>query len=272
MYFKVKSQTDPGQKGGYKVSLDNEHGMPSCECHSWMWNLHPCKHIFAVINSTNASWENLPQHYRSSPYFTIDLKVMGFPVAVSSEGDEEEEVEEMTEEDHVFEEAMDGLVELPSAKKGPKSLKSLAIECREKLSLIQNATYLCQSYDALLELNVKLNDAFSYINENLYKDSGICTETTEEKKQKKKQKPHRKMEKTKPSYDSQEVKSTTHIIEVEEREKKKKSSKTDLKRKRPSLKLKKEGEKNTSTETVIVEGHGTIPRTIQEQLNGKFLI
>ena len=80
------------------------------------------------------------------------------------------------------------------------------------------------------------------------------------------------MEKTKPSYGSQEVKSTTHIIEVEEREKKKKSSKTDLKRKRPSLKLKKEGEKNTSTETVIVEGHGTIPRTIQEQLNGKFLI
>lgn len=97
---------------------------------------------------------------------------------------------------------MDGLVELPSAKKGPKSLKSSAIECREKLSLLQNATQLCQIHDALLEVNVKLNDAFSYINENLYKDSGICTETTEEKKQKKKQKPHTKMEKTKPSYDS----------------------------------------------------------------------
>ena len=78
------------------------------------------------------------------------------------------------------------------------------------------------------------------------------------------------MEKAKRSYDSQEVKSTTHIIEVKEKEKKKKSSMTDLKRKRPSLKLKKEGEKNTSTETIIVEG--TIPRTFQEQLNGKFLI
>ena len=56
MYFKVKSQTDPGQKGGYKVSVDIEYRMPSCECHSWVWNLHPCKHIFAVKNSTNASW------------------------------------------------------------------------------------------------------------------------------------------------------------------------------------------------------------------------
>ena len=94
MNFNVKRQTNPGQKGGYKVSLHNEHGMPSCECHSWMWNLHPCKHIFAVINSTNELWEFLPQHYRSSPYFTVDFKVMGFPVAVSSEGDEEEEVEQ----------------------------------------------------------------------------------------------------------------------------------------------------------------------------------
>ena len=59
--------------------------------------------------------EDLPQHYRSSPYVTVDLKVMGFPLSVSSEGDEEEEVEQMTEEDHLFEEAMGGLVEMISA-------------------------------------------------------------------------------------------------------------------------------------------------------------
>ena len=40
---------------------------------------------------------------------------MGFPLSVSSEGDEEEEVEQMTEEDHLFEEAMGGLVEMISA-------------------------------------------------------------------------------------------------------------------------------------------------------------
>ena len=125
------------------------------------------------------------------------------------------------------------------------------------------------SPDALLELNVKLNVALSYI-KKLYKDSGICTETTEEKIQKKAETSKEHGKKTESSYHSQEVKSTTHIIEVEEREKK--SSKTDLKRKRPSLKLKQGRREKYSTDTVIVEGHRTIPKTIQEQLNGMFLI
>lgn len=37
------------------------------------------------------------------------------------------------------------LIDLPTAKRGPMSLKALAVQCREKLSLLQNATYLCQS-------------------------------------------------------------------------------------------------------------------------------
>ncbi|XP_055997908.1 uncharacterized protein LOC130047289 [Ostrea edulis] len=41
----------------------------------------------------------------------------------------------------------------PSARKSPKSLKALAIQCREKLSLLQNATYLCQSEGAFRALD-----------------------------------------------------------------------------------------------------------------------
>ena len=77
----------------------------------------------------------------------------------------------------------DNITDLPSAKKGPKSLKSLAVKCRETLALfIQNATYLCQRGDALEQLNESLQESLSFINSNLYTDSGLCPEVVKEDK------------------------------------------------------------------------------------------
>lgn len=91
--YKVKSQSDPGQRTGYQVTMDNGNGMPSCGCHAWMWTLLPCKHIFAVIQHTEFSWEDLPPEYLSSPYFNVDSHVIGIPIPIPSEALEEEEVE-----------------------------------------------------------------------------------------------------------------------------------------------------------------------------------
>lgn len=76
------------------------------------------------------------------------------------------------------------LIDLPSAKRGPKSLKALAVQCREKLSLLQNATYLCQSEDAFIVLDSNLKEALSAFNSSLYRDSGLCTEAEHIKKKK----------------------------------------------------------------------------------------
>lgn len=177
--YKVESQSDPGQRTGYQVTMDNGNGMPSCGCHAWMWTLLPCKHIFAVIQHTEFSWEDLPPEYLSSPYFNVDSHVIGIPIPIPSEALEEEEVENDSFDGATHFGDSDGddasqLIDLPSAKRGPKSLKALAVRCREKLSLLQNATYLCQSEDAFIVLDSNLKEALGAFNSSLYRDSGLC--------------------------------------------------------------------------------------------------
>lgn len=177
----MKSQSDPGQRTGYQVIMDNGNGMPSCECHAWMWTLLPCKHIFAVIKHTESSWEDLPLQYLSSPYFNIDSHVIGIPIP--SETLEEDGENSNMNGNHFCLDAnvedVSNFMDLPSARKSPKSLKALAIQCREKLSLLQNATYLCQSEGAFRALDCQLEDALSAFKSSLYMDSGLFKETVD---------------------------------------------------------------------------------------------
>lgn len=55
----------------YNVNLRG----PSCECGAFQHSFLPCKHMFAVFNFTNYSWQSLPSTYRESPYLTLDLEV-----------------------------------------------------------------------------------------------------------------------------------------------------------------------------------------------------
>ena len=138
-----------------------------------------------MLHHTQASWDDLPLQYRHSPYFTIDTDVISLPVSVPSIPSDE-----LLEDDDEAEDANapmdtnipDNITDLPSAKKGPKSLKSLAVKCRETLALIQTATYLCQRGDALEQLNESLQESLSFINSNLYTDSGLCPEVVKEDK------------------------------------------------------------------------------------------
>jgi hypothetical protein len=153
------------------------------------------------------------------------------------------------------EKASDVFLELPSTKKGPKALRALAVQCREKLSLIQNATYLCQSQEGLVELDVMLNEAFTFINTKLYKDSGVSLEEENQQSSEK--------GKWKRNSDPIEGKNNKCVNMVIDDRGKKKGSK----KRKHSLKLPKTKEEEQA-EVVVVEGHEAVPRTVQEQLKG----
>lgn len=58
----------------------------------------------------------------------------------------------------------------------------MAVQWREKLSLLQNATYLCQSEDAFIALDFHLKEALSAFDSSLYIDSGLCKEAVQKNK------------------------------------------------------------------------------------------
>ncbi|KAL5015206.1 hypothetical protein ScPMuIL_009476 [Solemya velum] len=166
--YQVKSQSD--NKKIFNVVLDNGKGMPSCECHDWNWTLMPCKHICAVLQSPDVTWDKVARPYMDSPFFTLDMEVVNIPVSglrveIGEDLDGDKEMKE-----------------LPSPKHGPGAIKIAAIQCREKLSLIQNATYLCQNEETLKELNKQLEAASLFINSHLYLEDGLCLEVANKTK------------------------------------------------------------------------------------------
>ena len=48
------------------------NNLPYCQCIDWQRFQLPCKHMIAVLKKHSLTWENLPQYYKSSPFFTID--------------------------------------------------------------------------------------------------------------------------------------------------------------------------------------------------------
>lgn len=261
--MQIKSVSDSRKKVEYNVLLDNGHGMPSCGCHAWTWTLLPCKHIFAVINGRfpGVTWKNIPLSYSNSPFFTLDFDVVSIPVSgfVSNEDDlcDEEDVEDdITDKNVVLSGA-----NLPTCKKTPRSkLKILAIKCRESLSIIQNATYLCKEESTLEHLSVLLNEASSYMNNMLHKEEGLIPEppkkrkVVEEPKSAKKPKLGTKSEKClklrkrKANRSIRYGKTTSKTIKLE-----------DLKKDQEELE-----------DTIIIDGHSTVPQSILECIGGFF--
>ncbi|XP_033731485.1 uncharacterized protein LOC117321125 [Pecten maximus] len=81
----------------------------------------------------------------------------------------------------MFESESESILELPLAKKTPRGLKSLAIKCREKLSILHNATYLCQKEETLTSLVDVLDHEIIKVNSGLYINHGLCEETPAKK-------------------------------------------------------------------------------------------
>ena len=96
------------------------------------------------------------QDYRCLSVFTLDDTVGVFVT--------QEEIPSVDKQNNVHEEQADGpscTEDLPSRKRGMSVLKAATVVCREKLSNLVKATYLCQDPEALQHMSTMLDEAQS---------------------------------------------------------------------------------------------------------------
>ncbi|XP_031551338.1 uncharacterized protein LOC116288650 [Actinia tenebrosa] len=71
-FFKVKSHPHV-----YEVQFGNSESLPSCQCLDWEKTRLPYKHFFAIFKCIPKwNFSDLPEHYRHSPFLTLDENVM----------------------------------------------------------------------------------------------------------------------------------------------------------------------------------------------------
>ena len=51
---------------------------PRCSCFAWIKSELPCKQIFAVIEHTYITWEDLPESFCNHPLFNLNEDILGF--------------------------------------------------------------------------------------------------------------------------------------------------------------------------------------------------
>ena len=181
--LQVQSQ-EPGQGGEtYTVKLVDRNGMPSCGCHSWLWTHLPCKHMFALMhNIPSVSWEAMPEQYRSSPFFNLDLDLLGTMGSLSLSAPEDSEAFMQIPPRELEDTAEEGpeveyrYMHLNSSRHKPSGLKAAALQCRERLKIIQDATYLCQDVASLQHLSGMLDVCTTFIQGHLDWDAGLAKE------------------------------------------------------------------------------------------------
>ena len=58
----------------YNVDIDCYN--PRCSCYVWIKSELPCKHIFAIIEHTYITWDDLPESFRNHSLFNLDEDVL----------------------------------------------------------------------------------------------------------------------------------------------------------------------------------------------------
>ena len=51
---------------------------PRCSCFAWIKSELPCKLIFAIIEHTYITWEDLPESFQNHLLFNLDEYILGF--------------------------------------------------------------------------------------------------------------------------------------------------------------------------------------------------
>ena len=141
--FRVRSV---GQNNLYSVCLGDDSSLPTCTCDDWRRTLMPCKHMFAIINNVyGMSWKSFSAKYRSSPFLTLDSKV------ISEIGDDDVRMlsEDEDENNVPPAEVVPGLT-LSQLQRKVYAKTSKAASCRELLNQIINMTYVIYDNDAYL--------------------------------------------------------------------------------------------------------------------------
>ncbi|XP_071820563.1 uncharacterized protein [Apostichopus japonicus] len=142
--FKVCSFSEHNKE--YEVTLGNDESIPSCQCYDWLHTHWPCKHLLAVVlHHPSCSWNDLPEHYRENPLFTLDEVCFGGS-NLKMEGDNPNEGMEV---------GSSNSPEPPQSEIGEENVKSepsrssLASAIREEVDKIRSISYLDVPVDIL---------------------------------------------------------------------------------------------------------------------------
>lgn len=149
-------------------------GIPTCECHDFLYHQKPCKHLFAILQYTTVTWDHLPHTYTKSPFFTLDMEALDLFRSVEPNSVDSNLVSASTEtlrDDLTF-------VHLDNSENAKSDLKKLACICREKLHVIKNETYLCQNENTLEEVSKLLDNVQHQLHQNLYIEAGLVHDST----------------------------------------------------------------------------------------------
>ena len=131
--------------------------MPFLDLEPYAIQTHVCNYNIKASHSHTGTFHSLP--------WTGTFKASFKPLRKNYEIQSEQPDEELKENDDIQE-----LEKLPPSKKTASHLKRAAVKCREKLSILRDATYQCQDVQALEQIANILDEAGKHIkNHNVYR-------------------------------------------------------------------------------------------------------
>jgi len=149
--FKVKSTSTPNLTYCVRLRSESNASVPSCECVDWNRHFLPCKHLLAVIMTSD--WQSLSSYYRNFPQFVLNPQLSGFqsPRPPSHAADQEESdihlgmstAATTTVSDKVS--VSQDLSQMPQTSQPTnhtQSINNLQSAVRQALSTIINYTYM----------------------------------------------------------------------------------------------------------------------------------
>ncbi|KAK6470848.1 hypothetical protein HHUSO_G30352 [Huso huso] len=157
----------------YTVDLGDEDRFPFCECVSFKSTLLPCKHLFAIFKHTDHSWEALCPAYRDSPYLTLDTDFLSSQALQKCQIVHEDTMDAGNDEVSVSEE--ERTVHCSNTLSEPiiVGLASTQSFLREKLKVLQDASYLCVNVDALRNAATVVDDLSKKLKDLIPKDNSL---------------------------------------------------------------------------------------------------
>jgi len=161
--FHVRS---PDSGNVYNVTLGSDDQMPSCGCEDWRRYHWPCKHFCAIFQLTSCGWNELGACYRDSPFFSIDDGVLRTQPGNHrvSHGLTEDSTAPTADVDSVSQPISDD----------SQSVERCAMQCRETMRQLTDATYLCLEQKPLQQLSSTLQQALVSIQAHLPADAGLA--------------------------------------------------------------------------------------------------
>ena len=149
----------------YDVFFGDDSEMPYCQCYDWSKYHWPCKHMLAVIQHTDTTWQTLCPTYRDSPFFTLDTDLLSVPATYDNAVIHSTATCDSETTVNSIPDAEDGNVASP--------VRSMSARCREVLRVLTDATYICSDPVGLQNLHTHLQNAAKELQTFLPQDSGL---------------------------------------------------------------------------------------------------